>query len=114
MGWYQNLKISVKLLSAFIIVALIAGVIGYIGVVKLHQIDDADTKLYEKITVPMGQLRKSEISSYVNCSISHKITTVRKSSGKDCSALVTSSLSILLYICFCRSLEFVLSSRIES
>ncbi len=62
MGWYQNLKISVKLLSAFIIVALIAGVIGYIGVVKLHQIDDADTKLYEKITVPLGQLQ--DVSTY--------------------------------------------------
>jgi methyl-accepting chemotaxis protein len=56
MSWYQNLKISVKLLSAFIIVALIAGVIGYVGVTKLHQIDDADTKLYEKITIPIGQL----------------------------------------------------------
>jgi methyl-accepting chemotaxis protein len=56
MSWYQNLKISVKLLSAFIIVALIAGTIGYIGVVKLHQIDDADTKLYEKITIPLSDL----------------------------------------------------------
>ena len=56
MSWYQNLKISVKLLSAFIIVAMIAGVIGYEGVTKLHEIDDADTKLYEKITVPLSDL----------------------------------------------------------
>ncbi len=56
MSWYQNLKISVKLLSAFIIVALIAGVIGYEGVTKIKEIDDADTRLYEKMTVPLGEL----------------------------------------------------------
>ena len=56
MNWYYNLKISVKLLSAFIIVALIAGAIGWIGVVKLHDIDAADTKLYEKMTVPLGEV----------------------------------------------------------
>ena len=57
MSWYYNLKISVKLLSAFIIVALIAGAIGWVGVVKLHEIDAADTKLYEKITIPIGQMQ---------------------------------------------------------
>jgi methyl-accepting chemotaxis protein len=62
MSWYQNLKISVKLLSAFIIVALVAGVIGYEGVTKIKEIDDADTKLYEKITVPIGQLQ--DISTF--------------------------------------------------
>lgn len=56
MNWYYNLKISVKLLSAFIIVALIAGAIGWLGVVKLNQIDEADTRLYEKITIPLSDL----------------------------------------------------------
>jgi methyl-accepting chemotaxis protein len=57
MSWYYNLKVSVKLLSGFIIVALIAGIIGYEGVVSIKQIDEADTRLYEKITVPIGQLQ---------------------------------------------------------
>jgi methyl-accepting chemotaxis protein len=61
MSWYQNLKISVKLLSAFIIVAIIAGIIGIVGVREIKVIDDADTKLYEKITVPLGEI--GEISS---------------------------------------------------
>ena len=56
MSWYYNLKISVKLLSAFIIVAVIAGVIGYVGVTRIHQIDEADTKLYTQMTVPLGEL----------------------------------------------------------
>jgi methyl-accepting chemotaxis protein len=54
MSWYYDLKVSIKLLSAFIIVAVIAGIIGFIGVKKIHQIDAADTKLYEKMTVPLG------------------------------------------------------------
>ena len=62
MNWYYNLKISVKLLSAFIIVAAIAGVIGAIGVQKLSQIEQADTKLYEKATVPLGQLAEFSIA----------------------------------------------------
>jgi methyl-accepting chemotaxis protein len=56
MNWYYNLKISVKLLSAFIIVAIIAGLIGTIGVIELRKIDEADTKLYEKITIPLSDL----------------------------------------------------------
>jgi methyl-accepting chemotaxis protein len=56
MSWYYNLKISVKLLSAFIIVALIAGLIGTIGFIELKKMDDASTKLYEKITIPISDL----------------------------------------------------------
>jgi methyl-accepting chemotaxis protein len=56
MSWYYNLKISVKLLSAFIVVAIIAGVIGAVGVVKLKVSNDAGTKLYEKITIPISDL----------------------------------------------------------
>jgi methyl-accepting chemotaxis protein len=62
MQWYYNLKISTKLLSGFITVALIAGVIGWIGVSNIHKIEEADTKLYEKITVPIGQLQDLSVS----------------------------------------------------
>lgn len=48
MQWFNNLKIGTKLISGFVIVALIAGVIGLIGIQKLSQIAAADTKLYEK------------------------------------------------------------------
>ena len=62
MSWYYNLKISVKLLSAFIVVALIAGAIGAIGVSKINQIAAADTKLYEKVTVPLGDAAEISIA----------------------------------------------------
>lgn len=56
MQWYNNLKLGIKLLVSFIIVALFAAVIGLIGINRIHQIDAADTKLYEKITVPTAEL----------------------------------------------------------
>ena len=36
MNWFYNLRIGTKLISAFIAVALIGGLIGYIGVAKLN------------------------------------------------------------------------------
>ncbi|BCS53725.1 methyl-accepting chemotaxis protein [Geobacter sp. SVR] len=52
----NNLKIGTKLIVGFVAVALIAGVIGMIGISKIHQIGEADTKLYERIAVPLGDL----------------------------------------------------------
>jgi methyl-accepting chemotaxis protein len=56
MQWYYNLKISVKLLSAFIVVAVIAGIIGGIGIVELKKLDDNGDKMYNKITIPISDL----------------------------------------------------------
>ncbi len=60
MKWFNNLKISVKLLSGFILVALLSGVVGVIAILSLTDIDKNDTELYEKCTVPIGQM--SDIS----------------------------------------------------
>lgn len=62
MQWFNNLRIGTKLITGFITVALIAGIIGVIGIQKIHQIEDADTKLYEKITVPIGQLQDVSVA----------------------------------------------------
>ncbi len=56
MRWFNNMKVSVKLLAGFIIVALIAGGIGIIGVVNINTVNDLDTELYEKMTAPLGEL----------------------------------------------------------
>jgi methyl-accepting chemotaxis protein len=56
MNAFFNLKIGVKLVLAFLSVAVIAGIIGIVGIVKIRQINAADIKLYEKITVPLGDL----------------------------------------------------------
>lgn len=56
MKWYYNMKIGVKLIVGFLIVALIAGAIGIVGVVNIRNIDALDTKLYETMTVPLGEM----------------------------------------------------------
>ena len=47
MTWYRNLKISVKLIIGFLIVAVIAGVIGITGIFSLNDVSDNAKYLYE-------------------------------------------------------------------
>ncbi|NLD45979.1 MAG: HAMP domain-containing protein [Clostridiaceae bacterium] len=48
MGWFYNLKISLKLLIGFMTVAVIAGVIGIVGVKYINIITEEDAELYEE------------------------------------------------------------------
>ncbi len=54
MKWFYNLKIASKLISFSILLALVAGVVGYVGISQMHIIDAADTAMYEKNVVPLG------------------------------------------------------------
>jgi len=56
MQWFNDLKIGTKLTSSFILVAMIAAVIGVIGVKEINSVEDGGTMLYEKITVPLEEL----------------------------------------------------------
>ncbi len=56
MKWFSNLKIGTKLIFSFILVSLIAGIVGLIGINSMKTIDENDTKLYEKMTVPIAEL----------------------------------------------------------
>lgn len=56
MKWFYNLKVSVKLLTGFILVALIAGGIGVMGVININKVKDLDIDLYTKMTAPFGEL----------------------------------------------------------
>lgn len=58
MQWFNNFKIRTRLLAGFILVAFIAGIIGFIGIQQIRKIDERDTLLYEKMTVPISQLTK--------------------------------------------------------
>ncbi|HWR03805.1 MAG TPA: methyl-accepting chemotaxis protein [Humidesulfovibrio sp.] len=54
MNALRNLKLRTKLLASFLTVALLTLAVGTYGSIKLHQIDDNDTMLYEQNTVPIG------------------------------------------------------------
>jgi methyl-accepting chemotaxis protein len=48
MQWFRDLKVGVKLVSVFILVALIAAVVGGIGISKISQITYDSAMMYEK------------------------------------------------------------------
>ncbi len=56
MRWYYNMKIGVKLVISFLIVAMLAGVIGILGIIDIKQAETLDNLLYEDMTVPLGDL----------------------------------------------------------
>ncbi|KAF0216923.1 MAG: methyl-accepting chemotaxis [Geobacteraceae bacterium] len=58
MAWFFNLKLTVKLLASFILVALIAGVVGWVGVSNIRAINRLDTEMYELCTKPLAEVGK--------------------------------------------------------
>ncbi len=52
----NKMKIGPKLIGGFVLVAIIALVIGIVGISKLKQVDAADTFLYEKTALPLADL----------------------------------------------------------
>lgn len=52
----SNIKLGPKLIGSFLVVALIAMLIGIFGYFQIHRINDADTMLYEKGLVPMREI----------------------------------------------------------
>jgi methyl-accepting chemotaxis protein len=62
MGWYTNLRIGTKLILGFLLVAVIAGIIGWMGISNLRIIGQRDKQLYEGNTVPLGQISQMGIA----------------------------------------------------
>jgi methyl-accepting chemotaxis protein len=59
MRFLDNTKIGPKLIGAFVLVAALLVGMGFLGSTKIHAIDDADTRLYEKMTIPLGEISES-------------------------------------------------------
>ncbi len=62
MNFLNDLRMGRKLISAFVLMAVLSAVVGVIGIVNIRQIDAADTRLYENYTVPITQLEHMGIS----------------------------------------------------
>ena len=56
MKWYLNMKIGKKLVTGFILVSLISAAMGLFSAYNLKTLDDADTQLYENMTVPLSEI----------------------------------------------------------
>lgn len=61
MAWFYNFKISTKLLIGFILVSLIAGVIGFFGIENIRTMNEAAVTIHNKVTIPIEQM--SDIST---------------------------------------------------
>ncbi|REK56581.1 MAG: methyl-accepting chemotaxis protein [Thermobacillus sp.] len=56
MKWFNNLRIATKLISAFVIVALIAGVLGVFGIYNMENVDTEYAAMYEDYGISLGNL----------------------------------------------------------
>ncbi|MGE5497128.1 MAG: methyl-accepting chemotaxis protein, partial [Syntrophothermus sp.] len=56
MKWFNDLKVRVKLLLGFSLLALVTIIVGYLGITQMKTIAEADTKMYEKVTIPISDL----------------------------------------------------------
>jgi len=56
MNWFKSLRLATQLIVGFLLVSCLVGVTGFIGYTQVTTLNDEDTKLYEKMTVPVGQL----------------------------------------------------------
>lgn len=62
MKWFDNLKMSKKLILGFILMALIAGGVGGIGLKYINEITEADRLLYEENTLGIKYLSNASSS----------------------------------------------------
>ncbi len=62
MKWFYNLKIAVKLLTGFILVAAIAGILGMVGILNLKDSDAQYTQLYAQYGLAQAQIGQVAIA----------------------------------------------------
>lgn len=61
MRWFSNMRINAKLVSAFIIVAILAGVVGAVGIFNLNKINNNYSDLYVDYGIGVADIGKSGI-----------------------------------------------------
>lgn len=56
MKWIKNLRISIKLLSGFLAITMLAVIVGAVGIGSMSDMEKVDKELYENMTIPVAQL----------------------------------------------------------
>ena len=56
MKWYRNLKIGVKIVSGFLIIALIVAAVGVFGLISLETVNTKTDKMYTENTMAIEKL----------------------------------------------------------
>lgn len=55
MSWFYNMKIGAKLIFSFILVAIVAGIVGAVGIYNINRLENNDKLLYANMTVPISE-----------------------------------------------------------
>lgn len=61
MNWVSNLKVSTKLITAFLAVALITGIVGAIGIHNMGEIDEMAERMYTKELLGLSYVKSADI-----------------------------------------------------
>jgi len=75
MSWFFNMRIGVKLLVSYILIALIAGAMGVFSMYNIRVLSESDTQLYENMTVPLNEI--GQISTAFHQSRIHARDAIR-------------------------------------
>jgi methyl-accepting chemotaxis protein len=61
MSWFKNMKIATKLITTFIIVALLAGIMGALGIYNMNNVDQEYSDMYVDYGISLGDLGSAGI-----------------------------------------------------
>ena len=62
MSWFRNVRIEVKFIGAFVIVASIAAIVGFIGIRNMSTINDLADKIYKEELLGMSHIKQANIN----------------------------------------------------
>lgn len=61
MAWFNNLRVGVKLISAFILMALITATVGWIGISNMNRIDALADQMYEVELRGISEIKEANV-----------------------------------------------------
>ena len=56
MKWFLNMKIGAKMITGFLVIALLSAAMGVFALINIKALDDSDTQLYENMLIPTEQM----------------------------------------------------------
>ncbi len=62
MSWFNNLKINTRILSGFVLLAMITALVGVIGISNLNKVSKNDAVLYQNMTLPLKEMIQIAVS----------------------------------------------------
>jgi methyl-accepting chemotaxis protein len=83
MKWFSNMKIGKKLILSFVTVAILAGVVGLIGIINMKQIDSEYSNLYKEYGIAVGDMGKAGMTFQENRVLLRNLLIIKDSKQRD-------------------------------